>query len=68
MDGVMGDEHYEELGLLRAFFREWEYLHNIRTENMPENLKRMRMEIQAQKMMDAAHAVQAFNIPVPANG
>lgn len=65
MDGIMSDEHYEELGLLRAFFREWEYLHSIRTENMPENLKRMRMEIQAQKMMDAAHAVQAFNIPVP---
>ena len=64
----MSDEHYEELGLLRAFFREWEYLHQIRTDSMPENIKRMRMEIQAQKMIDAAHAVQAFNIPVSLNG
>ena len=64
----MSDQHYKELGLLRAFFREWEYLHQIRTEQMPENLKRMRMEYQAQKMLNAAHEVQAFNQPVELNG
>jgi len=50
----------KELDLLRSFFQAWEFMHSIRHEAGPQNLQRMRMELAAQKLVDAANEVQAF--------
>lgn len=51
----------EELRLLRAFFDAWSDLHQIRQDARGEisKLIRMRLELQAQALVEAADAVQA---------